>query len=311
VDGLSLSLELERVSDSTFRSPRYTIHDGFRMPMGFPVAGFESGQRYPASPGDVFVASYPKCGTTWTQYIVYLLKNDGRPLAPEQRLDTVFPHLEEVGEDAVRALRAPRLIKTHLPYARTPWNEQAKYVYVARNPFDCAVSFYHHTRGFPRHYDFAEGSWDTFFECFMRGEVDFGDYFEHLESWCPQRARQNVLFLTYERMVEAPAAATRSIGEFLGGPARELARDARRLDGMVRDSGFEEMRRNQERWSSARPPDMPAFVRKGVVGDWRNRFSAEQARRLAEKCAGHRAVEELWPGLVAKALKYAATTSKA
>ena len=33
------------------------------------------------------------------------------------------------------------------------------------------MSFYHHTRGFPRHYDFAEGTWDTFFECFMRGEV--------------------------------------------------------------------------------------------------------------------------------------------
>jgi hypothetical protein len=273
------------------------------MPMGFPVAGFESGQRYRAAPGDVFVDSYPKCGTTWTQYIVYLLANGGRPLTPAQRLDSLFPHLEEVGEEAVRALPSPRLIKTHLAYERTPWSAHAKYVYVVRNPFDCAVSFYHHTRGFPRHYDFAEGSWDTFFECFMRGEVDFGDYFEHLASWWPQRAEQNVLWLTYERMVEAPAAATRAIAGFLGGPALELARDARRLDGVVRDSAFDEMRRYQDRWSSARPADMPAFVRRGVVGDWRKQFSVEQARRLAEKCARHTAIEELWPGLIANALQ--------
>jgi hypothetical protein len=291
------------VSDSAARGPRYTIHDGFRIPMGFPVAGFESGQRYRAAPGDVFVASYPKCGTTWAQYIVYLLENGGQPLAAGQRLDAVFPHLEEVGEEAVRALHSPRLIKTHLQYERTPWNAQAKYVYVARNPFDCAVSFYHHTRGFVRHYDFAEGAWDTFFECFMRGEVDFGDYFDHLDSWWPRRSEPNVLFLTYERMLEAPAAATRAIAEFLGGRASELVRDARRLDGVVSASGFTQMRRDQERWSSARPADMPAFVRKGVVGDWRNEFSAEQARRLADKCLGCGAIEELWPGLVANALE--------
>lgn len=291
------------MSDLRARGPRYTVHDGFRMPMGFPVAGFESGQRYCAAPGDIFVASYPKCGTTWTQYIVYLLENDGRPLPPTQRLDGVFPHLEEVGEEAVRALATPRLIKTHLQRNRTPWSEQAQYVYVARNPFDCAVSFYHHTRGFVRHYDFAEGSWDTFFECFLRGEVDFGDYFDHLNSWWSDRSASNVLFLTYEQMLAEPAAATRAIAEFLGGRASEFARDGRRLDGIVSESGFTRMRRAQERWSSARPADMPAFVRKGVAGDWRSEFSAEQARRLADKCTGCSAIEELWPGLVANALK--------
>jgi len=294
------------VTDTPARGPRYRLHGSFRMPMGFPLEGLESGQRYRAAAGDVFVASYPKCGTTWTQYIVYLLVNAGRPLAAEQRLEDVFPHLEEVGAEAVRALPQPRLVKTHLVYERTPWNAAAKYIYVARNPFDCAVSFYHHTRGFVRHYDFAAGTWDTFFECFVRGEVDFGDYFDHLLSWWPQRAAANALFLTYERMLEAPAAAVRALAVFLGGRAAELARDEQRLDAVVRASGFEHMSRDQARWSSARPADMPAFVRKGTVGDWRNQFSAEQARRLAEKFRARTAgtgIEELWPGLVADALK--------
>ena len=274
--------------------------------MGFPVDGFESGQRYAAAPGDVFVASYPKCGTTWTQYIVYLLANDGHALAAGRRLDDVFPHLEEVGENVVHALPQPRLIKTHLPLARTPWSSHARYLYVARNPFDCAVSFYHHTRGFVRHYDFADGSWDAFFECFVRGEVDFGDYFDHLSSWWPRRTEPNVLFLTYERMVAAPTAAVEAIARFLGGRATELARDSHRVDAVVHASDFAAMQRDQSRWSSERPANMPAFVRKGVVGDWRNQFTAEQARRLAAKfraCAAGTGLEDLWPGLLRDALK--------
>ena len=77
------------------REPRYTFHDGFRMPMGFPVENFASAQRYAAEPGDLFVATYPKCGTTWTQYILYMLVNRGRPLDAGQSLTDVFPHLEE------------------------------------------------------------------------------------------------------------------------------------------------------------------------------------------------------------------------
>jgi len=286
------------------RRPSYKIHDGFRLPMGFPVAGFVGGQRYRAAPTDIFVSTYPKCGTTWTQFIVYLLLRGGEPLAAGTTINDVFPHLEEVGDEAVSALSEPRLIKTHLPFAKTPWQPLAKYIYVARNPLDCAVSFYHHTRGFVRHYDFAEGTWDTFFECFMQGEVDFGDYFDNLLSWWPQRAAPNLLFLTYERMLAAPAEAVRAIGAFLGGQAAETAATPAVLEQVVKLSSFDNMRVDQRRWSSQRPPDMPEFVRKGVVGDWANHFSREQVARLAAKLVSRTAgtgAEALWPELVAAA----------
>lgn len=293
------------MSDPRARGPRYTVHDGLRMPMGFPVEGFASGQRYRAEAGDVFVATYPKCGTTWTQYIVYLLLHAGRPLAAGQRLDAVSPHLEEVGEAVVRALPVPRVIKTHLTFGRTPWHPQAKYLYVARNPFDCAVSFYHHTRGFPKHYDFAEGTWDVFFECFLRGEVDFGDYFDHLLSWWPKRTEPNVLLLTYERMLEDPTAAVRTIAQFVGGTAARAVEEPGVLERVVEHSSFGQMRLDQRRWSSARPADMPEFVRKGATGDWVNYFSAAQARRLAQRLLARTAgtgAESLWPELVRAAL---------
>jgi hypothetical protein len=291
------------VSDRNLK-PSYRIHDGFRMPLGFPVEGFASGQRYRAAPGDVFVSTYPKCGTTWTQYIVYLLESGGRDLPPGKTLNDVCPHLEEVGADVVAALPERRLIKTHLPFARTPWSEAAKYVYVARNPFDCVVSFYHHTRGFVRHYDFAEGTFDTFFECFMAGEVDFGDYFDNLLSWHPQRERPNVLFLTYEDMVADAREAVRAIGAFLGGRAAATSRDEKLLERVVAASSFASMSRDQRRWSSARPAGMPEFVRKGVVGDFLGHLSASQARRLAARFAERTrgtAAERLWPDILARA----------
>jgi sulfotransferase len=286
------------------RRPTYIFHDGFRMPMGFPLEGFTSGQRYRAQPGDIFVSTYPKCGTTWTQYIVYLLLNGGKRIRAGRNINDVFPHLEEVGAQIVQELPEPRLIKTHLPLQRTPWHPRARYVYVARNPFDCLVSFYHHTRGFVRHYDFADGTFDAFFECFISGEVDFGDYFDNLLSWVPRRDDPNVLFLTYEKMSAEPRAAVVAIGEFLGGAAARSARNEQLVTQIVAESSINSMRKNQERWSSERPKDMPEFVRKGIVGDWLNYFSKAQAQRLAarfvERTRGTPA-ENLWAELVGAA----------
>jgi len=46
---------------------------------------------------DLFVAAYPKCGTTWCQHIVYLLLNNAEPLPPDHRLPDLFPFLEKWG----------------------------------------------------------------------------------------------------------------------------------------------------------------------------------------------------------------------
>lgn len=290
------------MSTSARRRPRYVVHDGFRMPMGFPVHGFASALEYRALASDVLVASYPKCGTTWMQYIVYLLMNAARPLPPGRRLEEFFPHLEEVGAEGVAALPGRRLIKTHLPFAMTPYARDARYVYVARNPFDCAVSFYHHTRGFVHHYDFAEGTFDDFFECFIAGEVDFGDYFDHVGSWYAERHARNVLFVTYERMQRETERVIVEVGEFIGEPAASAARDRDAVAAILEESNFRRMSRDQRRWSSARPPGMPEFVRKGVVGDWRASFSREQARRLRDEFArrtGGRGPYTLWPEILA------------
>ena len=286
------------------RKPSYAAHGDFLLPMGFPPEAFSSALAYRASPSDVVVTSYPKCGTTWVQNIVYLILHGGVPLAQGQKMTEVFPHLEEVGSHAVEALAEPRLIKTHLPFAATPYHRGARYIYVARNPFDCAVSFFHHTRGFPKHYDFAEGTFEDFFECFVSGEVDFGDYFDNLMSWYAHKDDRNVLFLTYEALKADHRGGVLRIGEFLGA---ESVRNDDRVEAVLCHSSFASMSENQHRWSSPRPQNMPAFVRKGIVGDWMNLFSPEQTRRLLEKLtrrAQGSDLEALWPEILTVARKH-------
>ena len=57
--------------------PKYRDHDGFLMPLGFPEEVFAPALKYEPDESDIFIATYPKCGTTWMQYILYLLKNKG------------------------------------------------------------------------------------------------------------------------------------------------------------------------------------------------------------------------------------------
>jgi hypothetical protein len=277
------------------------------MPLGFPPEALASGVGYVPMDSDIFVVSYPKCGTTWLQYIVYLLIRR-RPLRAADVLTDDFPHLEEVGSSCVEAQADPRLIKTHLRFEMTPFSPGAHYLFIARNPFDCAVSFFHHTRGFPRHYDFSDGSFSEYFECFLAGEVDFGGYFEHFRSWYRQRTLDNVLFLTYEALTNDPKRVIRRIARFLGSRALASIRTESDLDALIDESSLSSMRRDQQRWSSARPDWAPAFVRSGKVGGWPAHFTPGQARALLaefEVQLADAGIENPWPEAIAQARAYA------
>ena len=67
--------------------PSYTLHKNFRLPMGFSPENFDSGFTYQAQARDTFIVTYPKCGTTWTQHIVWMLSHDGKPLPLDKNIN--------------------------------------------------------------------------------------------------------------------------------------------------------------------------------------------------------------------------------
>lgn len=283
--------------NSLKRKPKGQIwKNGFRIPPKYDPVKFEDSLTYIAEPGDIFICTYPKCGTTWTQCILYLMLNKGDPIKQGQHICSVIPHLEDDGKDAVSNISKPRIIKTHLPYHMLPKNRNAKYIVIARNPKDCCVSFFHHTKGFTA-YDFADGKFEDYFDLFIAGEVDFGDYFDNILSYLPHKDDPNVLFLLYEDMKSDVRECIRKIGAFLGEPFQESSENPAILEKVLQNCAFKAMKATPSSWSSERVKGSSGFIRKGEVGDWKNHFTDDQVKRMDEKFKeklGGTAAEHFW-----------------
>ncbi|XP_037501225.2 sulfotransferase ssu-1 [Rhipicephalus sanguineus] len=276
---------------------------------------------------DVFVVSYPKCGSTWLQQVVNaVLKTDESSREPAQAGRQELPlFLDFVGAEGARSMPRPACLKTHLPYGMHPYSPEAKYIYITRNPYDCCVSFYYHTRRLPT-YRFQEGTFDQFFDLFVQGKVDYGDYFDHLLSWYAHRDDPNLLFITYEELKKGTAGWVQKIADFLGKEqyGDRMQQHPELLEHVLASTSVGNMKSLNSKlknWTAvvesvpaeAREEltkslkdtfgdiwDVPTkadFIRKGLVGDWKIHFSPKQIRimkdRIESKTRGSD-VMELW-----------------
>ncbi|VDL65701.1 unnamed protein product [Nippostrongylus brasiliensis] len=197
---------------------------------------------------DVFIATYPKCGTTWLQHICHqLIRGENYQAAEGNEMCVQSPMIERMGAEFLSTVAHPRILKTHFSVSNVPKSNKAKYIYCVRNPKDCCTSYFHHNRNF-KIYNFADGEWDTFVDLFLSGQLAFGDYFDHLLGWLPLIHEENVLFLMYEDMVKDLEGSIYKIGMFLGGEAMKLVQDPARLEIAVQNSRIESMKKDQKRW---------------------------------------------------------------
>uniref|UniRef100_A0A674GG44 Sulfotransferase n=1 Tax=Taeniopygia guttata TaxID=59729 RepID=A0A674GG44_TAEGU len=81
-------------------------------------------------------------------------------------------------------------------------------IYVARNPKDVAVSFYHfhHLAKFLP----DPGSFDAFLTQFLEGTVHYGSWFDHVKGWLGQRHLLDILYVTYEELHQVSPAVSPS-----------------------------------------------------------------------------------------------------
>ena len=230
--------------------------------------------------GDVFVVTYPRSGTTWTEQMVHLLVHQGEQ--GEQRLTDAVPWLETLPHrpggmiEFLKSLPGRRLFTSHLPYPLMPpiGNTTAKVVYVARNPKDVAISTYFHDQSKAGY----EGTWEEHFQLFMNGDVGYGSYFDHVMPWWQaSNMDKNILFLKYEDMKNDHTGNVALIASFL-----DIQADARLIDKVVTLSSFQSMKSSQNTnfdWIPQKE-DKPKHFRKGDIGDWRNYFSIQQSQQM-------------------------------
>ncbi|NXB90495.1 ST2B1 Sulfotransferase, partial [Vidua chalybeata] len=196
-------------------------------------------------PTDVLIATYPKSGTTWMQEILTLLFSlgDARPAKTIPNWERA-PWLEQIYcREALRDTETPRLLTTHLPahvLAPALQRSKAKVIYVARNPKDVAVSFYHfhHLAKFLP----DPSSFDAFLTQFLEGTgrdwgslwgdtqpqgppsppasppVHYGSWFDHVKGWLGQRHLLDILYVTYEELHQDLRGTAQRLSSFLGCP---------------------------------------------------------------------------------------------
>lgn len=240
-------------------------------------------------PDDVWVVSYPKSGTTWVQQIIRLIRSSG--VQDDVKIDFAVPWLEAVARPRIREanfsveqVQRPRAFKSHFPYdslpCGPPHTTPCKYVYVIRNPKDVAVSAFFHSRlRF-----FPDIDWDSFWKKFIDGDMEFGNYFDHLLSWLAHKAEANMIILQYEDMKKDLKRAVSKIAAFI---------DVHLSDEVVCKIAdltcFEKMKMDDTAnysWNKRHHKEKAtAFMRKGIVGDWKNFLTAEQSAQMDALCA--------------------------
>lgn len=308
--------------------PALQYYQGVPLPAFFLPECIDSASKYKPTKDDLYIVTYVKCGTTWTQHVVYLIQTGGVPPPSAEEFYRASPYIEVFGAECVDWMKKPGALKTHLPLQLVEYSTEAKYLVVARNPRDVIVSLHYHWLAFPGYR--YNGTFDDSFEHFMSDDLDCGNFFTFYKDWYERSRDPNVLFILYEDLKRNPEDIILKVARFMGAEyeANLLKDDRKGLRDVVKYSSVEEMKKYtndmlQEFFAVGREFQGDAYkglqhfhhgvhaagqdaaskinyVRKGVIGDWKNHFSQEQLRRLNDKFKRDTEgseIAKLWPDM--------------
>ncbi|KAG0427897.1 hypothetical protein HPB47_025072 [Ixodes persulcatus] len=296
------SQRLSSAMDCQRRVPLSQFVDGIRHSPLVPPAMARKALVYRPGDGDITVVTYPKSGTHWTLHIIQLILGRGQGATSFPDLIRQSPHLENHGPEALQGTPLPRVVGTHQKLLLQNFNERARYVYVARNPWDTCVSLYHFMRGITQ-FQFEDGTFDDFFEAFVTGDLCYGDYFDHVLHGYARKDDPNVFFFTYEQLKADTPGMILKLAYFLGEEyGKMLQGDQEMLREVLNKSSFDFMSRVLEPGAQVfsrqfgglstpmdkgdnagternKKNDFKLF-RKGKMNDWKGLFTPGQIQRM-------------------------------
>jgi aryl sulfotransferase len=257
---------------------------------------------------DIVIATYSKCGTTWTQRIVAMLVlRSAEPASiwdmspwPDMR---IFGPIEEVLA-AAEAQGHRRFLKSHLPYDALPVYAGVKFIHVARDGRDAALSLHNHLSNFtpaalemldsvsladPRYaspYPRPPADPAAYFHQWVAdggGQGDPHAGFFHVEnSYWAARRDPNLLLVHYNDLKADLAGEMRRIAAFL-----EIDIPESLWPSLVEAARFDTMKEQGQALLPAANVLWDAgpsrFFNKGSNGRWRDLFAAEDLEGYAAR----------------------------
>jgi len=173
------------------------------------------GRGFTARPSDVFVVTYPKCGTTWVTQICHQLRTGGHMDFGE--ITEVCPWdvlALDCGQDLdADHIASPRVFKSHERAGDIA--RGGKYIHVCRDPADAFVSFY---RFLPAWAAIPPGeiSEQEFAKAVFGGVSHSGGIWDYFAEWWARRGDADVLWVCYEDLKEDLHGQIQRIAEFMG-----------------------------------------------------------------------------------------------
>ena len=201
--------------------------------------------------------------------------------APMLELETLVPRAPGLPDETVaytKNLSGPRVIKTHLKLDFLPptLGDKNKIIYLARNPKDLCVSFYHHEMLLQNHG--WTGSFDDYVDQFQNGQVAYGNYIDHLAMGLSMKEKSNVMFVWYEDMKRDLIKVMKDLIKFTGW--KELSDE--QYQELAKHLSFSSFQKNpavnmEPDGGNEEDAKKIRFIRKGIVGDHKNFFSDEKS----------------------------------
>ncbi len=235
---------------------------------------YDALNEFQARPDDVFIVTYPKSGTFWLANIV---QNIAKPKGSgnEHILGGTTPIFDFATPEQLAEYPSPRYMLTHFSHTMFPLNQeyQLKYIYLARNPKDVAVSYFHFLSGL-KGIEF-EVTWDEFIELFMKGNVFYGSQFDHILEWWNHKNDYNMLFMTFEQLKADLKTHVKIIAEFIG-----FTLSDQEISKISEECTFKSMKAKPEttldQYGDLLFKEGTSHMRKGTVGDWKFHFTEQQ-----------------------------------
>lgn len=247
-------------------------------------------QRFVHRPGDVFVCTPPKCGTTWMQTIIASLfwpsgDSPGPVLFASPWFDSRFNPVETIAE-RLEAQTHRRSIKTHTPADGIPWFDDCRYVVVGRDGRDACMSALNHFASMRPEAlaALAASAADDGIELTPRPSTadihEFfpwwlqGDFFHHIESFVSRRHQHNVLLVHYGDLLADLDGEMRRVARFL-----DIDVPADAWPAVVERCTFTAMKARAAEindFDRLFQGGADAFLYKGTNGRWRDELTAEE-----------------------------------